>query len=454
MEMNSDVLVVGAGTAGLYFAGLMAKQGYRVVVIDRAPEEELGNRYTVIHVGQDNFARFGLPEPKPGDPDYVTIFHESVLLSALNRWKKHYSGSVIVLRQALLRKRMVTWAKAQGAQLICGTSFEKPLFNAQGKLAGAVFKGLDGELRVNARLSVDASGIPAVLRTSLPDNYGADNFKLSERDKSFVVLRYVTLKDPVKDRVDCVTTWAHFRIWVSPQHVGEGVIVGVGTNLSFDYADRYYQRFLKKGYLPEFTVDSVERCQNTKHRPPYSFVADGFLTVGDSACITNPGTGEGVPYAWHLAAIAAEEFGRAMKDGGIPARESVWNVNARYAATQGAPYASIFATRIGVNDCSEEENDYEFKHGIFYKDDTDKGNLTFNIIMGLLSGGLSFKTVRKLFASIRVGKQIFKHYQEFPKSPAGFDAWKDEADRLWALAGNTADQADRDLAKMNQEGGV
>ncbi|KAA6375070.1 MAG: hypothetical protein EZS28_029405, partial [Streblomastix strix] len=65
-------------------------------------------------------------------------------------------------------------------------------------------------------------------------------------------------------------------------------------------------------------------------------MADGLLAVGDSACLTNPWTGEGVPYAWLLCQIAAEEFGKAMKEPGIPKKESVWNVNVRYQELQGA----------------------------------------------------------------------------------------------------------------------
>ncbi|GHT61301.1 hypothetical protein FACS1894109_19760 [Spirochaetia bacterium] len=36
-EMDVDVLVVGAFTAGLYFGGLMAKQGYKVLICDALP---------------------------------------------------------------------------------------------------------------------------------------------------------------------------------------------------------------------------------------------------------------------------------------------------------------------------------------------------------------------------------------------------------------------------------
>ncbi|MDR1898761.1 MAG: hypothetical protein LBQ55_01980 [Treponema sp.] len=51
-ERNVDVLVIGACTAGLYFAGLMAGQGYRTLVCDTVPEEEQGNQYHIIHLGR------------------------------------------------------------------------------------------------------------------------------------------------------------------------------------------------------------------------------------------------------------------------------------------------------------------------------------------------------------------------------------------------------------------
>jgi hypothetical protein len=68
---------------------------------------------------------------------------------------------------------------------------------------------------VNARLTVDASGIPAVVRTSLPENYGVETFVTGPRDQFYVVLHYIKLKDPVKDKVTTTTTWPYYKTWLA-----------------------------------------------------------------------------------------------------------------------------------------------------------------------------------------------------------------------------------------------
>ncbi|MDR2785671.1 MAG: hypothetical protein LBB83_07130 [Treponema sp.] len=454
MERDADVLVIGGCTAGLYFAGLMAKQGYRTLVCDCSAWEDLGRRFDVIHIGKEHFARFGLPEPAPGDPDYVAAFHRSILRSALDNWPKSTRAEILVLRRAGFIRRLAGWAKEQGAELLLETAFTGPLFE-NGRLSGALFRGKDGELRVNARLTADASGIPAVLRTRLPDDYGVENFVTGSRDQFYVKLRYVRLKNPEKDRVEISTTWPYYKTWIAPREESGGAILGVGANLSFDYADRCFDRFASRIKLPEYEPDHVEQSSTPYRRPPYSLVAGGFAALGDAACVTNPWSGEGVPYGWLLCSIVAEESGAAMKDGAYPVKEAVWKVNARYAKAQGALFAQNLAMLRGAVSCTPEENDYEFAHAIIFEDDEEKGkgNLVLKLLAGLLSGGLSWKSLRCLAGAAGIGAKIYKHYMAYPENPGGLAAWAQKADTLWARAGSMADLAEADLAGMGQADG-
>jgi flavin-dependent dehydrogenase len=215
MEEKTDVLVVGACTAGLYFAGLMAAQGYKVLVCDKSPEEKLGNRYDVIHIGKEHFKRFGLSEPQPGDPDYVTCFDKVRLRSASNKWEKNNTFPILVLRRLPLMKRLSAWAREKGVKFIFDSDFEKPLFNSEGKLAGGQFRQNGGELKVNARLTADASGIPAVVRTRLPQGYGVESFSLDSSKLSSVILYYIKPLNLKDFKLPSVTTFVHYHVWVA-----------------------------------------------------------------------------------------------------------------------------------------------------------------------------------------------------------------------------------------------
>ncbi|MDR0375592.1 MAG: NAD(P)/FAD-dependent oxidoreductase [Treponema sp.] len=449
MKRDVDVLVIGGCTAGLYFAGLMARRGFRTLVCDCSTQENLGRSYDVIHIGREYFSRFGLPEPGPGDSDYVATFRRSIFHSALDKWPKNNRVEVLVLRRVGFIRRLADWAREQGAETLYGTAFTEPLFE-NGRLSGALFRGEAGDIQINARLTADASGISAVLRTRLPGGDGVENFVTGDRDRFYVTLRYVRLKHPEKDRVEVTTTWPYYKTWIAPREESDGAIFGVGANLSFDYADRCFNRFAGKVRLPEYELDRIEQSSTPYRRPPYSFVSEGFVVLGDAACLTNPWSGEGVPYAWLLCSIAAEEFGKAMQDGAYPVQDAVWGVNVRYARAQGALFAQNLAMLSGAVSCTPEENDYEFEKGIIFEDDAEKGkgNLVLKLLKGFLSGRLSWKSLSCLAAAAGNGAKIYKHYMAYPESPRGLADWARKADALWAKTRSMADIAEADLAGM------
>ncbi|KAA6369749.1 MAG: hypothetical protein EZS28_034725 [Streblomastix strix] len=208
----------------------------KFLFVDKSSEPELGQRYTVIHCGKEHFEHLGIPEPKEGDPDYIEQFDLSIIRSALNNFPKNTRSTILVLRRVLLMKRLADYARNLGAKIMYSTSFTSHIYNEAGQLAGAVLSGPDGQYRVNARLTVDASGIPAVVRTGLPDTYGVETFTTGPRDQFYVVLHYAKLKHSEKDRIE---------------HTADGCLVGVGANLSTEYAGRVLKRFEALGYLPE-----------------------------------------------------------------------------------------------------------------------------------------------------------------------------------------------------------
>ena len=56
-----DIVIIGAATAGSFFAKLMAEKGFSTLVIDALPEKEIGKRLTVFHVDSVYFDKTGIP---------------------------------------------------------------------------------------------------------------------------------------------------------------------------------------------------------------------------------------------------------------------------------------------------------------------------------------------------------------------------------------------------------
>jgi len=381
--VNYDVVIVGACTAGTYFANLLVKEGLKVLVIDRDSEETLAKRLDIIHFTRDSYEQFGVEPSNEGDEEFVRNFNVCYGKSALNNHLKTNYINVAVLHLPLFIKRLRKTAIENGAEFRFGTAFQKLRYE-DGRIAGIITTG--GE-EIKARMVVDASGISAVVRRSLRDPY-MEAFETGPRDKFYVLLKYVKLKDPNVQVVDS-TSWPYYKGWIAPQHTPGGAIIGVGANLSFDYARKCMAKFEAAIPLPEYELQYEEMACTPYRRPPFSFVTDGFLVIGDAACLTKPINGEGIPSAWVQCTPAAKIVADALKDGGYPTREKLWEINRLYQTGEGAGYAGERAMLIGAVNMTPKDNDYLYKNGICVSEiKTDKIGLE-EYYIDLMKGGRS-----------------------------------------------------------------
>ncbi len=445
MKDKYDVLVVGGCSAGLYFAEMMAKQGYKTLVIDKDSQNETGKRYDIFHLEKASFAKFEMPEPKEGDSEYVATFNKVISRSAKDNYPKTAANDVFVMHRGEFIKQMEKNAVSAGVEVKHNAKFVFPLFDDKGKLEGGNVIADGKTYEIRARVTVDASGIPSVVRTLLPDGYGVENFKIDQRKKFYVVLYYVKLNNPEKDRVNETCGWPYYKTWIAPQHDRDGAILGVGANLSYEYTENCFKRFEQRAKLPEYKLNYVEKGCTPYTRPPYSFVSNGFITLGDAACLTNPWSGEGTTVSWVHGKIAAEEAGKALKNDGIASKESLWQINKRYYEGQGAEFARNLALLPAVVGCSPEENDYEFEKAIIFKsDDEPEGNIIQDILKGVFKGRIKIKTFVNIISAANIGEKIVRHHQSYPRSSKDFNKWARTAGRLWGKTKNMADLAEKD----------
>ena len=430
-----DVVIVGACTAGTYFAGLLAKRGLKVLVIDRDTEETLAKRLDIVHFTRDSFAEFQVEPSTEGDEEFVRNFHVCYGKSALNNHLKTNYINVAVLHLPLFIKRLRKIALEAGAQFRFRTAFRELRYE-NGRIAGIITT--DAE-EIPARLVVDASGISAAVRRTVKDPY-MENFETGPRDKFYVLLKYVRLKDPAAAVVDS-TSWPYYKGWIAPQHTPGGAIIGVGANLSFDYARKCMAKFEAAIPLPEYELQYEEMACTPYRRPPFSFVTDGLLVIGDAACLTKPINGEGIPCAWGHCTPAADIVAEALKDGGYPTKESLWEINRIYQTGEGAAYAGERAMLIGAVDMSEADNDFLYKNGIVFRsdDEPEVENLLLALVKGVLKGEFSLRALISLVSATLKGEALKKHYLSYPATPEGYPAWEKKALKLWKKAGTMAD---------------
>ena len=337
----------------------------------------------------------------------------------------------------LFIKRLRKKAIENGVEFKFEQCFESLIYNEEGKING--IKTKQG-LEIRARLVVDASGIPSVVRRQVQDPY-MENFEIGPRDKFYVLLKYVKLKDENIKVVDS-TSWQYYKGWIAPQHSEGGAIIGVGANLSYDYARICMQRFEDSIPLPEYELQYEEMGCTPYRRPPYSFVSDGFLVIGDAACLTKPFNGEGIPSAWVQCTPAAKIVSEALKDNKYPTKEALWEINTLYQRNEGAEYASLRPLLIGVVDMTKKDNDYMFKKGIYFRSDDEEehGSLIGNLIKGVLKKEFSLYAFRSLLDGFSKANKIKKLYQKYPSDPKDYKKWEKKANKLWNKIGSMADK--------------
>ena len=433
---NYDVVIVGAGTAGTYFALLLAKRGVKVLVIDKDAEKDLAKRLDIFHFTSESFAEFNLEESKEGDPEFVSKFSYCYSRSALDNYEKKNFLEVHVMHLPLFIKRLRNLAIKEGAKFQFETTFADLIYDKDNRISG-IKTSKDEEIR--SRLVVDASGIPSVVRRKVSDPY-IENWPIGPRDKFYVFLKYVLLDDP-KITIDRSISWPYYKGWIAPQQSKGGAIVGVGANLSTDYARKCMKKFEDSIPLPKYTLQYEEWGATPYTRPPFSFVTDGFLVIGDAACLTKPMNGEGITSAWVQSTPAADVVAYALKDNKYPTKEALWKINYLYQTKEGAEFAGLRALLVGAVAMSKEDNYYLYANGIIFKSDDEevKGSVAGNLIKGVLKRKFSYSALSKLLKASNTGTKLTKHYKRYPLTPEGYFKWKKKALSLWEKVGSMAD---------------
>ncbi len=450
MKNSYDVIVVGAATAGSYFARKLAENGVSVLLIDSKPEEKVGTKYDIFHVGREDFGKFGIPWPVKGE-DYAFEFDSTHVCSAFGHYPKFSPGKVVGMHMHDYTLRLNRWAIDGGAEIAYETVFVSCTYE-NGKITGVKCRNNGEEIEIKAKLVADCSGIPAVVRRSLPETYGVETFEIDPTDMFYVVLRYISFINP-DDKMN-LRSWPFYKTWEAPQHNPKGAILGIGANLSFDMCEKVYKEFEAAVELTPHKIDYFERGFTPYRRPPYSLVSDSFIALGDAACITKPSCGEGVTAAMVQMDAALEVILPLIKCGKECSRDNLWIINKKYIDVQGADFANQMAVLIGAVASSAEENEYFFANDLIFstKNFVAMGEggmpkfsigeiltMAYRFIKGIVTGKLRISTIIALLKAVMNGGKISGHYKKFPTTPAGFEVWCNKADIIWKKCGKMAD---------------
>ena len=458
-----DILVIGGSTTGSWFARKMAEKGHKVLMIEKEEKKNISRAYDIFHMSKKEMEEFDLEIPAPGDKEFGFTFEGSPVMSPYGNYAKSGKPATVVgMHKHEYILFMHEKAKKAGAKIVCGASFTELVFDENGKVSGAKYVTSKGtEKEVQAKLVADCTGIPALARRQMPDSSTVENFRLTNRDVFFVVLYYVKyLNQKVRAR-DLDASYLNYKVWSAPSGDEHGAILGVGGNYGYDYAEEIFAtQFRKNVKWPDYKVEKVEKGLTPYHRGIYSFVDDGFIAMGDTACLTKPTCGEGCTSSLVQGTIAVEVIDELLKEGKALSRENMWPINTRYIKKQGIAFDSMRPLLMGIVSCHPKEAEYLFKKDIIFSrkilgnqgDDldispADVAAILSGVATGVATGKLKPSTVAAIAKGLAQMLEVTTLYGQYPETADGYFEWKNKADALWDKIGSMADKCDKDILR-------
>ncbi len=294
-----DLVVAGAGPAGLTLAWKASEQGVRVLVFDR--KKYAGHVAYTTSASYIDLERWDLPDEVAHPVTDLHFASPGAFIEIISK--------AVVLRRRLLLAELERRCAANGVEIRYGTFARK--MNVEGESIRTVH--LSDHSAVEGVICADCSGLGNVFNRPLPVNTSPATRALG--------YEYIV---PLKAEPEVVDLHLGGILeggygWLFPID-GERAIAGVGTLLPAYFARvrELLDRFLE---IPRI-AQRVEKAPMESHAgvfqsgmPLERFHRGNLVVVGDVAFQGNPAAGEGIRYVMDAAEMASHAVAAAAKSG-------------------------------------------------------------------------------------------------------------------------------------------
>jgi flavin-dependent dehydrogenase len=312
--MTWDALVVGGGPAGSATAARLARDGWRVLLVDRA---EFPRRKPcgecVNPAGVEALRRLGALDavlacdPAPLDGWRIAAADEAAFVG---RFPRGVRG--LGIPRERLDALLLDHARAAGVEMRTGVKVSDVLSDERGHVRGVAAGGEE----IGARIVVGADGLRSVVLRRL------GLLARPPRLRKLALTAHVRGMDGLRGQGQLR---ARGRGCVGVAEVGDGVanvtVVIPGAQAAEVDGDpgTYFDAALRRyGLMETERIDDV-LATGPFDCPARAAVADGALLVGDAAGYYDPFTGQGIHRALRGAELAADTIGRALRSGDVSA---------------------------------------------------------------------------------------------------------------------------------------
>ncbi|RRJ32033.1 geranylgeranyl reductase family protein [Halocatena pleomorpha] len=435
-----DVVVVGAGTAGCYAAATVARAGYDVAILERKTAQEAGH----IACGDAIKGAANFPDAIPKsqiEPAFsnTDVDHGRLELPSENtQLDIPVPGELAVLDRWEYGRLLIDGAEQRGVDFHYETVVQDVLQN-NGRITGVTAVNDGSATEYRADVVIDGAGALSLLQDKADFSNATFDTNVNYSQFCSAYREIVEVDEPVEWDDALVfkpTERAAGYLWYFPRSATE-INVGLGFQMSEQPMKLVEALRADLEERTEFVnarvTDKLGAALPTR-RPYDSAVAPGFLAVGDAAGHVNPTTGGGIAGAAYAGQYAGEQAIETIESGDV-AESALWKYNKRIMEHFGARYAAldvynIFITAYDIDDLTgllAAVPTQKFSEAL-YSGSTSIGP---RIALKTLYRSLGhWDTLFDLYSTKRLADRLLDHYENYPDSIEGFDAWKIRRDRI------------------------
>lgn len=436
-----DVVVVGAGVAGLYASYLLSAFGWKVALVESKQNSNIGDKVCGDAIGLHHFRELGLDIP----PSVIDHKYKGVkVYSPSGQYSVVVPGEGVSVNrrefgQWLLKKALDKGTELYDQHVVIDIEVK------DGVVKAIKAKKVGGEtITIEARAFVDASGYKPAIRTRVPKDW-----PIAERpyttDYNIAYREVVNLENPVAgEDVDYALIYVDVEVapggywWLFPKSSsGDVANIGLGVINSGQYNPRTnYEQYLRQRFKGA-TLHAGGGVVPTR-RPLPTLVWRNVAVVGDAAYTVNPVHGGGIGSSMLSSHIVSKYLNSALESG-VVNEETMWGANIDYMNAYGAKQAGLDVLRMYMQKLTNEDYEWVIKNKIVdghnvYEMGT-KGELS-EAIAHAVASFIKLLGRPSLLNQLRVVRGYMKKAQAlylegYPDTPHKLSVWMPQVEALF-----------------------
>ena len=370
--MSRNIIIAGAGHGGLTAAYHLAKNGFNVTVYERAAQEsDLGYEWEDFFDAR-TFDEAEIPAPETGLIPKVPISFYGPDPEVEPICQTFESGETEMhMNRKELCAHLIRIAKEAGVQFVFGCTINAPV------MIGSRIVGISTSLGdFNGDLVIDACGVDSPLRTNLPEYLGIQK-SLKTFEYIYAYRAYFNRLEGFEDVKNEYKTYFvddgnSGLTWVVTTEKTVDLLIARFEPFGQDEIDRMYKIF--KADNPHLGETLVLGGQVTKiplRHPIAVMVADGYASIGDSACMTVPIAGSGIANSLRAGRILAKTVSSDKNE--EYSASTLWKYQLDFFDNIGGTMGMIDLGKGLLLSLKKEDFDFFFRNHILTSED-----LSFN----------------------------------------------------------------------------